>query len=69
MPKEVTSKMLKNRNHILDQKAKGAYFKDPYFVRDMFIEMVNFNKDLISKIEKLEEEVAELKGETTSAEN
>lgn len=69
MPKEVSAKMLKNRNHILNEKARGAYFKDPYFVRDMFIQMVDFNKDLISKIEELEKEVAELKGEATPTKN
>lgn len=63
MAKEVTAKMLKNRNHILVEKARGGYFKDDYFVRDMFMQMVDFNKDLISKIEELENKVAELTGE------
>lgn len=69
MAKEITAKMLKNRNHILDEKARGYYFKDSTLIRDMFIQMVDFNKDLISKIEELEKEVAELKGETTPTQN
>ena len=66
---EITGKILKHRNHILMEKARGYHFKDDYLVRDMFIKMVEFNGQLISKIEKLEKEVAELKGEAVSTED
>jgi DNA invertase Pin-like site-specific DNA recombinase len=56
-----TAEFLKRRNHILEDQVRTRSFKDPFFVRDTLIRMVDFNKELIGTIEKLEKELAKTK--------
>lgn len=62
-------KFIKKRNQELVDKARGCTFNDVILVREMFIKMTTVNKMLISKVEKLEEEIATLKGEAKQTES
>lgn len=54
-----TAESLKRQNHILEEKVRARDFKDPFFIRDTLMQVVNFNKELIGTIEKLQNELAE----------
>ena len=62
-------KCIKKRNQRLMERARGGGYQFPTFVREIIIDLVDTNRLLISKVEKLEEEIVTLKGETNSAEN
>ena len=63
------TKFLKRRNLRLVEKARGGQYQFPTFVREIVIDLVDTNRLLIAKVEKLEEEIATLKGETISTKN
>lgn len=62
-------KCIKKRNQRLMERARGGGYQFPTFVREIVIDLVDTNRLLISKVEKLEEEIATLKGETVSTKN
>ena len=60
---------IKKRNQRLMERARDGGYQFPTFVREIIIDLVDTNRLLIAKVEKLEEEIATLKGETVSTEN
>ena len=62
-------KCIRRQNQELVDKARGCTFNDAILVTEMFIRMTTVNKMLIQKVEKLEEEIATLKGEAKITEN
>lgn len=62
-------KHIKRRNQMLIERSRVGGYQHPTFVREIVIDLVEINRLLISKVEKLEEEIATLKGETVSTEN